>query len=85
MLVAWLRGNRARLRRALGPGTRIAVGTVAAYLLVLLAFQRAPAGRVATLREASVLVGLLLARERPGRLVWLGAGLVVIGAVLAAG
>jgi drug/metabolite transporter (DMT)-like permease len=72
-----------RIRRALGGGALVAVGSVGAYLLVLLAFRRAPAGRVATLREIAVLIGILAARERPGRLVWLGASLVVVGAVLA--
>lgn len=82
--VLWLRGDRARLRAALGPGLRIVIGSVAAYLLVLFAFQRAGAGRVATLREVSVLLGILLSRERPGRHVWVGAALVVAGAVLTA-
>jgi drug/metabolite transporter (DMT)-like permease len=85
LLVGWLGGDRARLRQAVGPGLRVAAGSAAAYLLVLLAFQRAEAGRVATLREASVLVGLWLAAERPGWRVWAGAGLVVAGIVLAAG
>jgi drug/metabolite transporter (DMT)-like permease len=57
---------------------------VAAYLLVLLAFQHADAGRVATLRETSVLFGLGLARERTGKSVWVGAMFIVLGAVLSA-
>ena len=73
-----------RLRGALRPGMLISVGSIAAYLLVLLALQRAGAGRVATLREISVLIGLLLAQERVGRQVWVGATLVVMGAILAA-
>ena len=52
------------------------MGSVGAYLLVLYAFQVAPAGRVSTLREASVLVGLMLSGERPARAVWTGAILV---------
>jgi drug/metabolite transporter (DMT)-like permease len=62
----------------------VAVGTTAAYLLVLFAFQRAPAGRVSTLREVSVLIGVLIAREKSGGRVWLGAALVVAGAIMAA-
>ena len=72
-----------RLRRALPAGALVAAGSTGAYLLVLLAFQRAAAGRVATLRELSVVVGIAASRERPGRVVWAGALLVVGGAVLA--
>ena len=84
LLVGWVRGDGARLRRGFGPGARIAIGSVGAYLLVLLAFQRAGAGQVATLREVSVLLALLLGRDRPGQRVWIGAGLVVTGAVMTA-
>jgi uncharacterized membrane protein len=37
------------------------------------------------MREASVVIGLLLAREGVGARVWIGAGLVALGAILAAG
>jgi drug/metabolite transporter (DMT)-like permease len=80
----WLRGDRHRLRSAVGPGLRIAVGSLAAYLLVLFAFRRARAGGVATVREVSVLLGILLSGDRPGRRVWAGAALVVAGALAAA-
>jgi drug/metabolite transporter (DMT)-like permease len=83
-LTLWLRCDWRRLRRSLAPGAKIAVGSVAAYLLVLFAFQRAGAGRVATLREVSVLLGMLLARDKLGPRVWAGAALVVVGAVLTA-
>lgn len=83
-LSGWLRGDCKRLRLSLPTGTLIAVGSVAAYLLVLFAFQRTAAGRVSTLREVSVLIGLLLAREQAGPRVWAGAVLVVAGMVLAA-
>lgn len=79
-----LRGDVKRLWRAAWPGAQIAIGSLAAYLLVLLAFQRANAGQVATLREVSVLIGVLLARERKGWRIWLGAALVVLGAILTA-
>jgi drug/metabolite transporter (DMT)-like permease len=39
---------------------------------------------VATLRETSVLLAILLSRERPGAATWAGAALCVVGAVLAA-
>jgi drug/metabolite transporter (DMT)-like permease len=84
ILVCVLRGDIGRLRRAAWPGIQIAVGSVASYLLVLLAFQRANAGPVATLREVSVLIGVLLAREQKGPRVWVGAALVVLGAILTA-
>jgi drug/metabolite transporter (DMT)-like permease len=79
-----LRGRRLRLRRGLRSGILIALGSVAAYLLVLLAFQHAPAGRVSTLRESSVVIGLLISGEQPSPAVWAGALLVLAGAILAA-
>jgi drug/metabolite transporter (DMT)-like permease len=71
-----------RLWAAAAPGTGIGIGAIAAYLLVLLAYQRAPASPVATLRELSILFAILLARDRPGRRVWLGGMLCVMGAAL---
>lgn len=84
LLFAVMRGDVARLRGALRPGLMIAVGSTAAYLLVLFAFQLAPAGRVSTLREVSVLIGMYFARERAGWRLWLGAVLVVGGMLLTA-
>jgi len=74
----------AHLRDSLRVGTMIAFGSTAAYLLVVFAMQRADAGRVSTLREISILLGLVIARERFGRATWIGASLVVAGALLAA-
>jgi drug/metabolite transporter (DMT)-like permease len=84
VLACAVRPEPARWRAAVRPAALIALGSVAGYLLVLLAFQRASPGRVSTLREVSVLAGILLARERPGRVVWLGGMLVVLGAFLVA-
>ena len=84
LLTLLMRGSRSRLQRGLRSGVLIAVGSVGAYLLVLFAFQMAPAGRVSTLREASVLIGLMLSGERPSRVIWIGAILVLAGALLAA-
>jgi drug/metabolite transporter (DMT)-like permease len=84
VLLILLRGKVKRLRPALGSGIRIAFGSAAAYLLVLWAFTLAPAGPVATLREVSVLIGLLLSTDRRSWRLWVGAGLVVIGALLTA-
>ena len=84
LLFGWVRLDPRRLRAALAPGVHVAVGSTVAYLLVLLAVQRADAGRVATLREVSILIGLILTRTSLGRHTWLGAALVALGAVLAA-
>ena len=83
VLTLLIRGDRVRLRAGLRTGILIAIGAVGAYLLVLYAFRLAPAGRVSTLRESSVLIGLLLSGERPSPVVWLGAMLVLAGATLA--
>jgi drug/metabolite transporter (DMT)-like permease len=72
-----------RLRRVARHGALIGVGSIASYALVLFAFTLSPAGRVTTLREVAVILGMLAAREHPGRRAWLGAGLVVVGAILA--
>lgn len=85
LLTLLVRGNRVRLRGGLRSGALIAIGSVGAYLLVLYAFQQAPAGRVSTLRESSVLIGIMLSGERPAPAVWAGAALVLSGALLAAG
>jgi drug/metabolite transporter (DMT)-like permease len=84
MLTAWVRLDVSRLRQAVKPGTQIAIGAVAAYLLVLFAFQRADAGRVATLREVSVLIGLFLTGGKHRWQVWIGTSLVVAGIILVA-
>jgi drug/metabolite transporter (DMT)-like permease len=85
LLTLLVRGEPRRLWQGLRSGVLIAIGSVAAYLLVLFAFRLAPAGRVTTLRESSVLVGILLSGERPTPAIWTGAALVVVGALLAAG
>ena len=91
LTTAVTRFDAARLRAALRPGALIGLGTLAAYLLVLFAFRLAlfafrlaPVGRVATLRETSVLLAILLSREQPRAATWAGAALCVVGAVLAA-
>lgn len=85
LLTICCRIGPARLRRAVRPGLAVGAGVVAAYLLVLLAFQRAPAGRVATLREVSVLFAIALSADRRRRRLWIGAALVALGAIAAAG
>lgn len=82
ILLAAVGVNWGRLRARAAAGAGIGAGSVTAYLLVLLAYQRAPASPVATLRELSILLGILIARDRPGRRVWLGGALCVLGAAL---
>ena len=82
ILLGAVRLDRERLRAAARAGAGIGVGSVAAYLLVLLAYQRAPASPVATLRDLSILLGILIAEDRPGKRVWLGGTLCVLGAAL---
>ena len=84
LVAATTRFDLARLRASWRTGTAVAVGSVGAYALVLFAFRLAPVGQVATLREVSVVIAVLLARERPGPLGWAGIGLVLVGAVLTA-
>ncbi|MEJ7652572.1 MAG: hypothetical protein WKH64_04075 [Chloroflexia bacterium] len=85
VFVAAVRLSQGRLR----PGRGIALGSGGAYLLVVLAMQRADAGRVTTLREVSILFGIALSRFGPshasvGWKTWTGGALVVAGAILAA-
>jgi drug/metabolite transporter (DMT)-like permease len=84
LLVLVVRADATRLRAALKPGAQIAVGSTAAYMLVLFAFQQAGAGQVATLREVSVLIGMLVARDASGWRAWVGAALVVLGVIATA-
>jgi drug/metabolite transporter (DMT)-like permease len=70
-----------RMSAALRSGALVGVGVVVAYGLVLVAFRLAPAGRVATLRETSVLVAVALAGGVRSRATWVGATLVVLGAL----
>jgi drug/metabolite transporter (DMT)-like permease len=83
VLAALLRFDVGRLLDSARKGAVIGIGQTVAYLLVLFAFQRAAAGSVATLRELSVVIGIVLSRERPGWRTWSGVGLCVVGASLA--
>jgi drug/metabolite transporter (DMT)-like permease len=73
-----------RLTHSLHAGFLIMVGSTGAYLLVLFAFRVAQTGRVATLREVSVLIAMFLSGERPGTRAWLGTSLCLLGAMLIA-
>jgi drug/metabolite transporter (DMT)-like permease len=83
-LAAGIRFDPVRLRRGIGAGSLVAIGSIGAYLLVLFAFREAPAGNVATLREISVPIAMALSGERVGRVAWIGATLCVMGALLVA-
>jgi drug/metabolite transporter (DMT)-like permease len=83
LMAATTRFDVARLRASWRTGAAIALGSVGAYALILFAFRLAPVGQVATLREVSVVLAVLLAREHPGALGWAGIGLVVVGAMVA--
>ena len=83
-VLAVRRPAMARLRLAFSESVVVGLGQGGAYGLVLLAFQQAQAGQVSGLRQVSVVLGVLIARESLGpRAMWgavmvtLGAGLVV--------
>jgi uncharacterized membrane protein len=76
------RPGMARVRPVLGQAAVVGVGQGGAYGLILIAFQQAQAGQVAGLRQVSVVLGVLIARESLGpRAMW-GAVLVTVGAGL---
>lgn len=78
------RANWTRVKASLRPGMRIGVMATSAYGLVLLAYSRADAANVATLRGTSILFGLTLVRRTVTRRLVVGAIFVVGGAVLVA-
>jgi len=70
------------VRSVLDQAAVVSVGHGGSYCLVLMAFQQAQAGQVAGLRQVSVVLGVLIARESLGpRAIW-GAVLVTVGAGL---
>lgn len=84
LLAAASRPTVARLRASARSGVVVGIGGMVAYVLVLLAFRRAGAGNVATLRETSVLLAALLAGTALRGRMLAGAALIAAGAVLAA-
>jgi drug/metabolite transporter (DMT)-like permease len=84
LVLAVERASVARLRASWRPGLEIGLFSTAAYALILLAYNRADAANVATLRGTSILFGLLLVRRTVTRRVAMGALAVVGGAVLTA-
>lgn len=53
LICAGMRWSGRRLRAAIRPSAVVAVSSIIAYILILLAFRRTEVGRVATLREIS--------------------------------
>ncbi len=80
--LAWEPMSVERIRTSLRAGVLIGVFSTSAYGLVLLAYNRADAANVATLRGTSILFGLLLVHRTVTRRVLGGAVAVVVGAVL---
>lgn len=72
----------ARLRTVARYGFLIGLGQGGAYALILIAFQQAQAGQVSGLRQVSVVIGTLIAREALGFRAFLGALIVATGAAL---
>ena len=68
-----------RLRSVAREGILIGLGQGGAYALVLVAFQRAQAGQVAGLRQVSVVICTLVAREALGPRAFWGAVTVAVG------
>lgn len=84
LVLVFERASVMRVRASLRPGLAIGFFSTAAYGLVLLAYNRADAANVATLRGTSILFGLLLVRRTVNRRLAIGALAVVGGAVLVA-
>ena len=84
VVFAATRVTPARIRAGLRTGTLIGLFATTAYALVLLAYTRADAANVATLRGTSILFGLLLVRRTVTPRLTSGALAVVGGAVLVA-
>lgn len=78
------RASTHRIRASLLPGLKIGAFSTASYGLILLAYNRADAANVATLRGTSILFGLLLVRRSVTRRLAVGAVAVVCGAILVA-
>ncbi|MEQ8839715.1 MAG: hypothetical protein RIB98_01930 [Acidimicrobiales bacterium] len=76
------RASLARVRASLYEGLRIGAFAVVAYGLVLLAYTRADAADIATLRGTSILFGLVLVRRTVTARLLTGTLAVVLGAVL---
>jgi len=77
MAVAGVR--RERITKVWKPGIVIGMAQAGGYILVLYAFQRAQAAQVASLRQVSVVIGVLIAGEMARRKALTAAALIAIG------
>ena len=83
-VVVLTRMNPQRLRNSMRRGASIGVFSATAYGLILVAYTRADAANIATLRGTSILFGLALVPRTLNRRLVFGALAVVVGAVLVA-
>ncbi len=82
LLVVITRLRPSDVRRSLGAGVQAGAASTTSYGLILLAFTRADAANIATLRSTSILFGLALVPRTLTRPLLIGATLVVGGAIL---
>ncbi|MEE2768717.1 MAG: hypothetical protein VX833_05845 [Actinomycetota bacterium] len=82
LVLAVRRPALSRIRSVARDGILIGLGQGGAYALILVAFQRAQAAQVAGLRQISVVIGTLVAREALGPRAFWGSVAVATGAVL---
>ncbi|MEC7673070.1 MAG: hypothetical protein VX525_05915, partial [Actinomycetota bacterium] len=78
-------GNRLpieRLRASLRSGASVGLASSTSYALILLAYTRADAANVATLRSTSILFGLALVPRTLTRPLIVGAVVTVVGVAL---
>ncbi|MDG2262694.1 MAG: EamA family transporter [Actinomycetota bacterium] len=68
-----------RIREVWKPGVVIGAAQASGYILVLYAFQRAQAAQVASLRQLSVVIGVLVAGEVARRKAFTAAALIALG------
>ena len=84
VVLAGARVGMDRIRAALPVGARVGAMQMLAYVMILFALERAQAGQVASLRQVSVVIGVLIAGEAARRRAFAFSSLVVAGAILVA-
>ncbi len=76
--------DAARIATVWRIGSVIAIAQTTAYVLILFAFQRAQAAQVASLRQLSVVISVLIAGEIARRQAFVAAALIAVGAIVLA-
>lgn len=84
VLMITARITPARVVRIWKVGATIGAAQTGGYIMILYAFQRAQAAQVASLRQLSVVVGVLIAGEMARRQATVSAALIALGAILLA-